>query len=647
MTPSPLHRLRAGRRARSATVDQPTALPDDVEDVVESVEELLRDGTPESVATAVATGRATAALATRDLGALAARFLVTGHRQLARDLVEEADRRGTDELGPAARRRLDHIRTWTHPAAVPAPPEDAVPLGIFYYTQPERVRASKNIGDYVQTLAMLGNIVRFSDVELSGPGGLGDLATEVQSRVRPELRLAGGARRVHLVPVSRDFSAGDEIPENTWLLAFGWHLHPSFGLRFGLPYDPRLRPLFVSFHLQAVDALDEPTIEYLRAHGPIGCRDWSTVDLLLSADVDAFFTGCVTSTVDGVFPPLDSLDRSGARAVGVIDTADPDDLPADRPVVRLENTDPVYRDLDLVNGTRTALALLDDYQRRFERVVTSRLHAYLPATSLGLEVDFRPTIPGNARFTGLGGLRPGSPELDAMRDGIRDLVADALGRILSGAPAEEVYDAWRTRTAPLVEQARARFRAPHPPYPAVSTAATADRLERVGVAPGGPEGSTAARTGVWTLDEEAAAVDVLALPALLPELDRLVVVGPGDEPSDADVARLVALDLRGNPVGARISGEAAAKAWRRAAEPLPPEQAGELRRLMSARHPLPTRDLGPGPLVLDLALMRADPELRECLDMAAHFGLSARDAVLAYAGARVTPLDLRDDERRD
>ena len=314
--------------------------------MVAKVEELLRASTPESVAEAVGMGRATDALATRDLGRLAARFLVVGHRDLARDLVEEADRRGTDDLNRGQRRRLHHLRAWTHPADLPEPPPDAVTLGVFHYRQPDRARGSNNIGDYVQTLAMLGNLARFSDVEFSGVDELGDLATQLQSRVRPELRLASGRRRVHLVPVSRDFSDGDQIPEGTWLLAFGWHLHASFGLRYGLPYHPGLRPLFVSFHLHTIDALDEAAIEYLRTHGPIGCRDWSTVDLLLSAEVDAFFTGCVSSTVDAIFPSLDSVDRSCARTIGVIDTPDPDGLPSDRPVDRIQNADPRNRELD-------------------------------------------------------------------------------------------------------------------------------------------------------------------------------------------------------------------------------------------------------------------------------------------------------------
>ena len=39
-----------------------------------------------------------------------------------------------------------------------------------------------------------------------------------------------------------------------------------------------------------------------KAHGPVGCRDWTTVDLLLGAGVPAFFSGCLTTTVDAVVP---------------------------------------------------------------------------------------------------------------------------------------------------------------------------------------------------------------------------------------------------------------------------------------------------------------------------------------------------------
>ena len=180
-------------------------------------------------------------------------------------------------------------------------------FALFDYRLPDLSRASRNVGDYVQSLAMLGNLARFQGTRFSGAGGLGDLATNLQPRVRPELRIdSGGA--VHLRRVSRDYSEGDDIPPDTWTVAFGWHLHTLFGQRYGFPYHPNINPLFVSFHVNTVAALTPEAIDYLVEHGPVGCRDWATVDLLLSAGVDAFFTGCLTTTIDAVFPP------SGGRA---------------------------------------------------------------------------------------------------------------------------------------------------------------------------------------------------------------------------------------------------------------------------------------------------------------------------------------------
>ena len=40
-----------------------------------------------------------------------------------------------------------------------------------------------------------------------------------------------------------------------------------------------------------------------------------------------------------------------------------------------------YRHLDLVGGVKAADELLQTYLRRYARIVTSRLHSYLPATS--------------------------------------------------------------------------------------------------------------------------------------------------------------------------------------------------------------------------------------------------------------------------
>ena len=422
---------------------------------VEAVETALVVGTDEAVAAAVRIAEHAQAFETGDLVSLAGRFLITGHQQLARSLVEEAGRRPEEELDQRRWRRPHRRRAPrqpppldpSHPATDDPTPAGAVGFALFDYHIPDLSRASRNVGDYVQSLAMLGNLARFQQVRFSGAGGLGDLATALQPRVRPELRIdSGGA--VHLRRVSRDYSEGDDIPPDTWMVAFGWHLHSLFGLRHGFPYHPNINPLFVSFHLNTVAALTPEAIEYLAAHGPVGCRDWATVDLLLSAGVDAFFTGCLTTTIDAIYPELADIRRDQPGVVAVIDTPGRT-VTAYRPIERMTNSDPRYRAVDLAEGIALADGLLEDYQRRVHRIVTSRLHSYLPATSLGIPVDFRPRKWGDVRFDGLLDLTPEAPALAEMREGIRALLASTLSLVLDHASKAEVYDHWRrlTRTS--------------------------------------------------------------------------------------------------------------------------------------------------------------------------------------------------------
>ena len=351
---------------------------------------------------------------------LAGRFLATGHQDLAQALVDETARRLPDEVSERNAEALGSLRRWTHPLAVAGPAPGQVSIGVMDYHQPDFDRASRNVGDYVQTLAMLGNLARFRETTFTGTDELGGLLDELQQRVLPELHLPGGRADVHLTPISRDFSSGDPVPEHTWMIAFGWHMHSTFRLGFGLPYHPNLHPVFVSFHINRVNVLTPEAIDYLRAHGPIGCRDWTTVDLLLSAGVDAFFTGCLTTTVNAVFAPTETVAREGDGVVGAVDLP-PAALRKIKAVTEVAtHAGTEFREATLVSGTRAAVELLESYQRRYTRVVTSRLHSYLPATSLGLRAKFRPPSLGDVRFDGLLEMTPQKPEFEAIRDGIRE-----------------------------------------------------------------------------------------------------------------------------------------------------------------------------------------------------------------------------------
>ena len=68
------------------------------------------------------------------------------------------------------------------------------------------------------------------------------------------------------------------------------------------PPNPNLIPLFISFHLQpksaAIILSKKENVDYLKKHGPIGCRDYKTLKLLEEHGIDSYFSFCLTTTLD-------------------------------------------------------------------------------------------------------------------------------------------------------------------------------------------------------------------------------------------------------------------------------------------------------------------------------------------------------------
>ncbi|SHI35282.1 polysaccharide pyruvyl transferase family protein [Aquimarina spongiae] len=81
------------------------------------------------------------------------------------------------------------------------------------------------------------------------------------------------------------------------LIMNGWFTHNTHNW---VPSEP-IDPVFVSFHMNNTAApfmLSEKGIAYLKKHEPIGCRDQFTADTLKAKGIDAYFTGCLTLTLD-------------------------------------------------------------------------------------------------------------------------------------------------------------------------------------------------------------------------------------------------------------------------------------------------------------------------------------------------------------
>lgn len=171
------------------------------------------------------------------------------------------------------------------------------------------------------------------------------------------------------------------------------------------PPAPGLLPLLVSTHISrrewqpgvsTVDTLASGAgLDFLRAHQPIGCRDYVTLDLMRARGLDSYFSGCLTLT-------LQNLWQERSDVTYCVDVRPPVHDYVERqvegPVVALTHKIGVGEQRDI----RFALAELRLRQYATARlVVTTRLHVAMPCLALGTPVVLVLKKPRNDRFSGL------------------------------------------------------------------------------------------------------------------------------------------------------------------------------------------------------------------------------------------------------
>lgn len=91
-----------------------------------------------------------------------------------------------------------------------------------------------------------------------------------------------------------DLNSYDEEPCK--MIMNGWYMHNPQNW----PPTEKIIPLFVAFHLNVLvreELTSSISINYLKKHQPIGCRDTNTMDILTSAGIEAYFSGCMTLTL--------------------------------------------------------------------------------------------------------------------------------------------------------------------------------------------------------------------------------------------------------------------------------------------------------------------------------------------------------------
>ena len=70
------------------------------------------------------------------------------------------------------------------------------------------------------------------------------------------------------------------------------------GDTYDFPPPSFIEPLYVSFHLVYKEMLTPPVVEHLKRHEPIGCRDVDTMKHFQAAGIVAYFSGCLTTTLN-------------------------------------------------------------------------------------------------------------------------------------------------------------------------------------------------------------------------------------------------------------------------------------------------------------------------------------------------------------
>jgi hypothetical protein len=322
---------------------------------------------------------------------------------------------------------------------------DGPSIAVTNYRAIDPRASSTNIGDWVQTLAFMGNLARFQDIAFHMDGAPSDLMDELQRLVPERRKLGGPPAAVNLVVTSRDSSTYERYPAGTWLFTFGWYMHQLYHRRYDLPFSEDLRPIFLSFHLNARAALTAEAAAQMIRYGPVGCRDWHTVKVLREQGVPAFFSGCITTTLGNIFQQQADAPAKGLVAAVEVKGA----APAGDDVRRYHHGNPQAKTLSFLDNMAVAKNRLHEYEG-LSKIYTSRLHCYLPGISMGVPVVFRPKSLTDIRFTGLAGLTPES--VDSVADPIRRLVQTVVEAIVAGASEGDVYALWRRDTADLAVQ---------------------------------------------------------------------------------------------------------------------------------------------------------------------------------------------------
>ena len=177
--------------------------------------------------------------------------------------------------------------------------------------------------------------------------------------------------------------------EQVSVICNGWFLHA----KTHWPPSPYIRPLFTGIHFNGgsasmesnYDYLDGIGASYLRKNGPVGCRDTATLDMLAQRNIPAYFSGCLSLTLqpfEGIMKGSNVVlsDVSESVKKKVEDLFDQCNLQTVTHLIPKEE-----KNMDW-NARRDRVQKILKLYQSAELVITTRLHCALPCLALGTKV---------------------------------------------------------------------------------------------------------------------------------------------------------------------------------------------------------------------------------------------------------------------
>ena len=187
------------------------------------------------------------------------------------------------------------------------------------------------------------------------------------------------------------------------------------------PPNNNINPLFISFHINpsiVKTFINHQSLEYFKKHEPIGCRDYYTRDLLVKNGINAYFSSCVTLGIERE-KYLKRQTPGGVLVIGAFDRLKPY-LDYKSPLkfllslikyplrilnykIKLQKFNRhLYKQKfeiksysqitkNSINSHSEGIALAEEMLNKIAEsdiIITSRIHAALPALAMGLKVIF-------------------------------------------------------------------------------------------------------------------------------------------------------------------------------------------------------------------------------------------------------------------